>query len=137
MRELVEKEGSDLHITAGSPPRIRVHGKLLPTEHDVLDPERTQRMIYSILNTDQIARFEQNLELDLSFGISGLGRFRTNVFMQRGTIGAVLRVIPMEIPDMASLGLPEELCKRLCRLPRGLSWLPGPRERVSLLRRPL
>ena len=126
MRELVEKEGSDLHLTAGSPPRIRVHGNLIATDHDILIPHDTQRMIYSILNNDQIARFEQNLELDMSFGIAGLGRFRTNVFMQRGTIGAVLRVIPMEVPDMATLGLPEELCQRLCQLPKGLILVTGP-----------
>lgn len=126
LRELVEEEGSDLHLTAGSPPRIRVHGKLLATEHDILMPDSTQRMIYSILNNDQIARFEQNLELDMSFGIGGLGRFRTNVFMQRGTIGAVLRVIPMEIPNMTTLGLPVELCQRLCRLPKGLILITGP-----------
>jgi twitching motility protein PilT len=126
LRELVDKEGSDLHLTAGSPPRIRVHGNLIATDHDILLPDSTQRMIYSFLNNDQIARFEQNLELDMSFGIAGLGRFRTNVFVQRGSIGAVLRVIPMEIPEMSELGLPVELCQRLCHLPKGLILVTGP-----------
>jgi twitching motility protein PilT len=78
------------------------------------------------LSSEQVARFEENLELDFSFGISGLGRFRTNVFRQRGAIGAVLRLIPYEVKDMDELGLPRMLCERLCSLPKGLVLVTGP-----------
>lgn len=122
---LVQRGGSDLHITAGSPPRIRVDGNLVNTEHDVLDPETTQKLVYSILDGEQIARFERDLELDLSFGIQGCGRFRTNVFQQRGAVGSVLRVIPFEIKNFKDLGLPQDLCERLCSYPRGSVLVTG------------
>ena len=122
---LVQNGGSDLHITAGSRPKIRVDGDLQDTDHEVLDPETTQKIVYSILDNDQIARFERDLELDLSFGIRGLGRFRTNCFRQRGAVGAVLRVIPTEIKTFHDLGLPEETCKWLCSLPKGLILVTG------------
>jgi twitching motility protein PilT len=125
LQQLVERGGSDLHITAGSPPRIRVDGRLMPTEHDMLDSDASQKLVYSILDNDQIATFEKNLELDMSFGISGLGRFRTNVFQQRGAIGAVLRIIPWEIKNFGELGLPEKLCTDLCALPKGLVLITG------------
>lgn len=112
-------------MTAGARPKVRIHGALLDTEHDVLDPETTQRLLYSILDNEQIARFEKNWELDLSFGIQGLGRFRTNVFLQRGAVGGVLRVIPYEIKDFKELGLPEAVCKKLCSLPKGLILVTG------------
>lgn len=122
---LVEKGGSDLHLSAGSRPRVRIDGELVETEHDVLDPETTQRLLYAILDDEQIARFEKDWELDLSFGIQGLGRFRTNVFLQRGAVGGVLRVIPYEILTFKDLGLPENVCKRLCALPKGLVLVTG------------
>jgi twitching motility protein PilT len=125
LQQLVERGGSDLHITAGAPPKIRIDGKLISTEHNVLDPETTQRLIYSILDNTQIARFEKDLELDMSFGIGGLGRFRTNVFMQRGAVGSVLRVIPYEIKTFRDLGLDEELCTKLCGIPKGLILVTG------------
>ena len=125
LQRLVEKKGSDLHITAGSPPRLRVDGQLAPVEGDKLTPEDTQNLVYSILNSDQIARFEANLELDLSFGISGLGRFRTNVFMQRGAVAGVLRIIPFDIRNIRDLGLPQKLCEKLCSLPKGLILVTG------------
>jgi len=125
LQELVNRKGSDLHVTAGSPPRIRVDGSLVPLEGDKLSPQDTQNIIYSILTSEQIARFERDLELDLSFGISGLGRFRTNVFLQRGAVGAVLRVIPFEVSSMRELGLPQKLCEKLCCLPKGLILVTG------------
>jgi twitching motility protein PilT len=125
LQMLVDKKGSDLHITAGSAPRMRVDGQLTPVEGDRMTPEETQNLVYGILNSDQIARFEANLELDLSFGISGLGRFRTNVFMQRGAVGAVLRIIPFEIRNIRDLGLPQKLCEKLCVLPKGLILVTG------------
>lgn len=125
LQELVNRKGSDLHVTAGSPPRIRVDGALAPLSGDKLTPQDTQNIIYSILNSDQIAGFERDLELDLSFGISGLGRFRTNVFMQRGAVGAVLRIIPFEVSNMKELGLPQKLCEKLCSMPKGLILVTG------------
>ncbi len=122
---LVQKGGSDLHITAGSPPRIRVDGELKPTGHEVLTPEESQRLAYSILSNEQIAKFEKNLELDLSFGISGLGRFRTNVFKQRGAVGTVMRVIPYDVKSVKELGLPQRLCEQICSKPKGLILVTG------------
>jgi len=122
---LVQRNGSDLHISAASPPRIRVDGKLMPTGHEMLNAEDTQKLVYSILDTDQIARFERNLELDLSFGIEGLGRFRTNVFMQRGAVGCVMRVIPHHVKTFEELGLPRQVCEGLCEQPRGLVLVTG------------
>ncbi len=125
LRIMVERGSSDLHITAGSAPRIRVDGNLIPTEHEVLDAEASEKIIYSILDNDQIAEFEQNLELDLSFGIAGIGRFRTNVFKQRGATGAAIRVIPYEIKSFEDLGLPIDVCSDLCNLPKGLVLVTG------------
>jgi twitching motility protein PilT len=122
---MVERGGSDLHITAGSPPRIRIDGRLLPTDHEALSAESTQKLVYSLLVSDQIARFERELELDFSFGIEGLGRFRTNVFRQRGAVGSVLRLIPTEVLGVEKLGLPVEVCRRLCDLPKGLVLVTG------------
>ena len=122
---LVERGGSDLHITAGSRPKLRLDGVLYDTDHDIFDPETTQRLLYSILDNEQIARFEKNWELDLSFGIQGLGRFRTNVFLQRGAVGGVLRVIPYEIKTFKDLGLPEHVCRNLCSMPKGLILVTG------------
>lgn len=124
-RVLVENDGSDVHITAGSRPKIRIHGELLDTNYDILDPETTQRLLYSVLDNEQVARFEKNWELDLSFGIQGLGRFRTNVFLQRGAVGGVLRIIPYEIKGFKELGLPEKVCTNLCELPKGLILVTG------------
>jgi len=125
VQQLVERGGSDLHIAAGAPPMIRVNGRLISTELEVLDGEATQKLIYSILDNEQILRFEKNWELDMSFGIAGLGRFRTNVFYQRGAIGSVLRVIPYDIKSMAELQLPVDLCERICALQKGLVFVTG------------
>ncbi len=125
LRQLVERGGSDLHISAGAPPMIRISGNLVPTEHGVQLPEDTKALVYSILTTEQIAKFEKNLELDFSFGIKTMGRFRTNVFMQRGAVGAVLRVIPYRVQGFEELGLPRKVCEHLCRQPRGLILVTG------------
>ncbi len=122
---LVERGGSDLHITAGAPPKLRIDGRLISTEHDIMDAEMSQKIVYSVLDNEQIARFEKDLELDMSFGISGLGRFRTNVFQQRGAIGSVLRIIPYEIKSYQQLGLPGSLCEDICSLPKGLVLVTG------------
>ncbi len=125
LRELVDRGGSDLHISAGSPPRIRLHGTLINLTDKKFTPKDTQRLMYSVLDSDQIARFEKELELDLSFGIQKLGRFRTNVFKQRGSVGGVLRLIPYDIKGFGELGLPADLCKWLCSIPRGLILITG------------
>ncbi|MCG3134491.1 MAG: Twitching mobility protein [Planctomycetes bacterium] len=122
---MVQRGGSDLHISAGSPPRVRIDGVLVNTEHDVLTPDMTQRLVYSFLSNEQVALYEKNLELDLSFGIDTLGRFRVNVFMQRGTVAAVLRVIPYEVMSFSELGLPVQVCESLCSLPKGLILVTG------------
>jgi twitching motility protein PilT len=125
VQQLMERGGSDLHISAGSPPMIRINGKLVSTEQEVLDGETTQKLVYSILDNEQILKFEKEWELDMAFGIAGLGRFRTNIFYQRGTVGAVLRAIPYEIKSMVDLGLPQELCEDLCGRPKGLILVTG------------
>ncbi|MHC4859017.1 MAG: type IV pilus twitching motility protein PilT [Planctomycetota bacterium] len=122
---LVQRKGSDLHLSAGSPPKIRIDRKLVNTEHEMLTTDMTQKLVYSILTSEQMARFEKEMELDLSFGIDGLGRFRVNVFQQRGTVAAVLRVIPYEIKGFTELGLPVEVCESLCALPKGLILVTG------------
>jgi len=125
LTELVDTGGSDLHLSAGSAPRIRVDGRLMETEHPKLSGDETKAIAYSILSGDQIARFEKDLELDMSFGVTGLGRFRTNVFVQRGSVGAVLRIIPTDIKNMDQLGLPKMICTDLLSKPKGLILVTG------------
>ncbi len=125
LRVMIERGASDLHISAGSPPRIRVDGLLAPTEFEMLDAEASQRIVYSILDDTQISKFEQEHELDVSFGIAGIGRFRTNVYMQRGATGAAIRVIPYEIATFADLGLPKDVFERVCAIPKGLLLVTG------------
>jgi len=122
---MVQRGGSDLHVTAGSPPKIRIDGSLVNTEHDMLTPDHTKKIAYSVLGADQIAKFERDLELDLSFGIEGLGRFRTNVFQQRGACAAVFRMIPYEIRPFEDLGLPRDVCEQCCSISKGLVLVTG------------
>ena len=122
---MVQRGGSDLHISVGAPPKIRIDGRLCDTEYEVLQPEITKKLIYSVLSADQVAKFEKHLELDFSFGVSNLGRFRTNTFLQRGTIAAVMRVIPFEVYDFETIGLPVKVCEWICNLPRGLVLCTG------------
>ena len=122
---MVQRRGSDLHLSVGAPPKIRVDGNVQDTEYDLLQPEVTKKLIYSVLTPDQVAKFEKNLEIDFSFGVANLGRFRTNAFMQRGTIGAVLRVIPFEVFDFDQIGMPREVCEWICGLQKGLVLCTG------------
>lgn len=122
---MVQRGGSDLHISVGAPPKIRVDGKLVDTEYEPLMPEATKKLIYSVIGPDQVAKFEKNFEIDFSFGVTNLGRFRTNVFMQRGSVAAVLRVIPFEVYDFETIGLPRKVCEWICNLPRGLVLCTG------------
>src|SRR5438445_11206418 len=125
LRKMLEMSGSDLHITTNSPPQVRVHGHLHPLDMPPLTPAETKQLAYSVLTDAQKHRFEENLELDFSFGLKGLARFRGNLFNQRGAVGAVFRVIPFEIKGFDTLGLPA-VVKGLCDTPRGLVRVTGP-----------
>src|SRR6266478_3478502 len=125
LRKMIEHGGSDLHITTNSAPMVRVHGILRPLEYSELTPAETKQLAYSVLTDAQKHRFEENLELDFSFGLKGLARFRGNCFNQRGAVGAVYRVIPFEIKSFQQLNLPA-IVSRLCDKPRGLILVTGP-----------
>ena len=125
LKTLVERGGSDLHITTNSPPMIRVDGDLAPLDFPPLTVPETKQLIYSILTDVQKHRFEENLELDLSFGVKGLARFRGNVFLQRGAVSGVFRQIPYEILGFRELGVPP-VVETLCNKPRGLVLVTGP-----------
>src|SRR5881394_3905944 len=118
--------GSDLHVTTGTPPLVRVHGEIRPLDgYRPLNSSETKQLAYSVLTDAQKHRFEENLELDFSFGLKGLARFRGNCFNQRGAVGAVYRVIPFEIKTFQQLNLPQVI-SRLCDKPRGLILVTGP-----------
>src|SRR5216683_2413299 len=125
LKRMLEMNGSDLHITTNSPPQIRVHGQLQPLDMPPLTPAETKQLAYSVLTDAQKHRFEETLELDFSFGLKGLARFRGNCFNQRGAVGAVYRVIPFEIKTFQQLNLPPIISK-LCDKPRGLILVTGP-----------
>ncbi|WP_297445823.1 type IV pilus twitching motility protein PilT [Desulfurobacterium sp.] len=126
LRELVERGGSDLHLSPGSPPRVRVSGDLIPMEeYEILLPNDTKKLIYSVLTDMQKKRLEEELELDFSFGIENLARFRGNAFYQRSALGGVFRLIPFEIPEFEKLGLPE-VVKSFAHLDQGLVLVTGP-----------
>src|SRR6266545_2827522 len=125
LKTLVEMDGSDLHIATSTPPQIRVHGHLQRLPLPELLPSETKQLVYSVLTDAQKKRFEETLELDFSFGIKGLARFRCNVFSQRGAVGAVYRLIPEKIRTFGELGLPPVLAN-LAERPRGLVLITGP-----------
>jgi twitching motility protein PilT len=125
LKSMVEQGGSDLHVTTNSPPQVRVDGHLKPLSLPPMTPTETKQLAYSILTDNQKHRLEENLEIDLSFGIKGLARFRANIFHQRGAIAAVFRQIPYEIKGFRELGLPA-IIEKLCEKPRGLILVTGP-----------
>src|SRR4030081_3347554 len=126
LHRLSELGGSDLHITTGTAPLVRVHGEIRPLDgYRPLNSSETKQLAYSVLTDAQKHRFEENLELDFSFGVKGLSRFRANIFNQRGAVGAVFRAIPYEIKSFEDLGLPT-VVKDLCNKPRGLVLVTGP-----------
>src|SRR5216110_543470 len=125
LKTMVERGGSDLHITTNSPPQIRIDGKLTPLDMPPLAAPETKQLSYSVLTDAQKHRFEENLELDISFGIKGLARFRANIFNQRGAVAAVYRQIPYEILGFKELGLPP-VVEEICNKPRGLVLVTGP-----------
>ncbi|MDA8083184.1 MAG: type IV pilus twitching motility protein PilT [Nitrospiraceae bacterium] len=124
LKIMIEKGASDLHITTGSPPRLRVDGKLIPIDAPSLNPPDTKALCYSILTDAQKHKFEENNELDLSFGVKGLSRFRGNIFMQRGAVAGAFRTIPFEIKTFQDLGLPE-IVNDLVKKPSGLILVTG------------
>ncbi len=126
LSQVLEKEASDLHLTAGAAPTIRIHGDLKPVEgFDVMEPEELRRMVYAILTQAQRERLEQDLELDLSYSLPGKARFRVNVYFQRDAIGAAFRLIPFAIRKLDELGLPRQVGD-FARLPRGMILVTGP-----------
>ena len=125
LNTMYEKGASDLHITTGIGPTIRVDGSLVPLTTDPLMPQETKRLCYSILTEAQKQRFEEDWELDLSFGVKGLSRFRANIFMQRGAVAGAFRTIPFRVRTFEELGLPS-VVRDLCKKPRGLVLVTGP-----------
>ncbi len=125
LEELVKLDASDLHLTVGAPPVARVDGKLVRMQYDILTPDDTRKLAYSIMNEKQRLKFETTSELDLSFGIAQMSRFRCNVFMQRGNVAVALRQIPYKIKTFEELGLPK-VASELAILPRGLVLVTGP-----------
>src|SRR5919205_3148958 len=117
--ETLERRASDLHITAGAPPTVRVRGRLTPLEeYPVLTPTDTREIVYSILTNDQRQRLETDWQVDLAYSIPGRARFRVNAYFQRASLGAAFRLIPSQMPTLASLGLPPVL-EDFTKKPRG------------------
>ncbi|MCA2978251.1 MAG: type IV pilus twitching motility protein PilT [Myxococcaceae bacterium] len=125
LKAMVEKGASDLHITTGSSPQLRIDGELMPLKTAALTPVETKQLCYSILTDAQKHSFEENNELDLSFGVKGLSRFRANIFMQRGAVAGAFRTIPFKILTFQELGLPPVVAE-LSKKPRGLILVTGP-----------
>jgi len=125
LEEMVKMDASDLHLTVGSPPVARVDGKLVRMAYDPLTPEMTKKLAYSIMNEKQRLKFETASELDLSFGIENMSRFRCNVFVQRGNVAVALRQIPYKVKTFEELGLPK-VVSEFAKLPRGLVLVTGP-----------
>jgi twitching motility protein PilT len=126
LRLMIERGGSDLHITVGSPPGLRLRGELVAVENvKTLTPRDTMEMILNLLSEEQRRKFETELELDFAYSIPGVSRFRANVFQQRNSMAAVFRVIPLHIPTIEELQLPQ-VCAYLAERPRGLVLVTGP-----------
>lgn len=125
LQEMIEKKASDLHITAGVPPMLRVDGVIHKTNHPVTTPEISKQIAYSVLTEEQQKRFENEKELDFSFGVQGLSRFRANVYQQRGVTSVAIRQIPFEILDFGKLGLPP-VVKTFADKQKGLILVTGP-----------
>lgn len=125
LRLVVERGASDLHLAVGVPPILRIDGQLMPTNYEKLTQTDSQRLVYDILTDEQIQRFEADLQLDFSYSLAKVSRFRVNVFRDKGTVAAAFRVIPTRIPTIRELGLPVIL-EELSRKPRGLILVTGP-----------
>ncbi|RYZ73565.1 MAG: PilT/PilU family type 4a pilus ATPase [Proteobacteria bacterium] len=125
LKTMVDQNASDLHITVGVPPEFRISGNMVKVKTDGLTPQDTKELCYQVLTDSQKAEFERNLELDFSFGIKDVARFRGNIFLQRGSVAAVFRRIPVKIPDWDEIGVPNVL-KEVIKRPNGLVLVTGP-----------
>jgi twitching motility protein PilT len=125
LKTMIDNGASDLHITTGSPPRLRIDGRLVPLRTEPLTPVETKQLCYSVLTDAQKHIFEEENELDLSFGVKNLARFRANVYLQRGAVAAAFRQIPFQIRTLDELGLPPIIAE-VARRPRGLILITGP-----------
>lgn len=125
LKAMIEKGASDLHVSTGTAPQIRVDGQMQVLNTEPLSPAETKQLCYSVLTDSQKRQFEEESELDLSFGVKGLSRFRGNIFMQRGAVAGAFRAIPFEIKSFEDLGLPT-VVRALSRKPRGLILVTGP-----------
>ncbi|HEX5061844.1 MAG TPA: type IV pilus twitching motility protein PilT [Kofleriaceae bacterium] len=125
LKAMLDKGASDLHVTAGSPPRLRIDNELVRLQTDPLGPVDTKTLCYSVMNDAQKLRFEEDLEIDFSFGIRGLARFRANVYMQQSCVAGAFRLVPYQIIPLEELGLPG-VVSDLCEKPRGLVLVTGP-----------
>jgi twitching motility protein PilT len=125
LRAMIEKGASDMHITTGAPPLLRVDGSVVPLKLEPLTPIETKQLCYSVLTEEQKIQFERNKELDLSFGVKNLSRYRANIFMQRGAVSGAFRAIPFKILSFDELGLPPVVAE-LTKRPRGLVLVTGP-----------
>jgi twitching motility protein PilT len=125
LKAMVDMGASDLHITSGAPPQVRIDGQVKALQHPPLQPAETKQLCYSILTDAQKRKFEEENELDLSFGVKGLARFRGNVYLQRGALAGAFRLIPYKFLSFEQLGLPP-VVRELARKPRGLVLVTGP-----------
>ena len=125
LKVMIDRGASDLHVTTGSPPQLRIDGSLVPLKTPPLDPIETKQLCYSVISEEQTVRFEKTNELDFSFGVRGLSRFRANLFMQRGAVAGAFRTIPFKVLTFEELGLPA-VVSNLANLPRGLVLVTGP-----------
>jgi twitching motility protein PilT len=125
LKTMIERGASDLHISTGSPPQVRIDGKLIPLDLPPLTPAEAKRLCYSVLTEAQKHRYEEDNELDLSFGVKDLSRFRANIFMQRGSVAGAFRSIPFKVFTFDELGLPPAM-QELSNKPRGLILVTGP-----------
>jgi len=125
LKAMTDKGASDLHVTAGSPPRLRIDNELVRLQTDALTPVDTKTLCYSVMNDAQKLRFEEDLEIDFSFGIRGMARFRANVYLQQSCVAGAFRIVPYQIMPLEDLGLPPVVIE-LCDRPRGLVLVTGP-----------
>lgn len=125
LKKMSERNASDLHLTTGSPPLFRIDGRLIPSDAETLSPEQVQKLVYSIMNEAQKKIFEQKKEVDFSFGVQNLSRYRANVFLQRGCCTCAIRQIPYTIKPLTELGLPP-IVGKLTERPNGLVLVTGP-----------
>ncbi|MGH7726971.1 MAG: type IV pilus twitching motility protein PilT [Candidatus Eiseniibacteriota bacterium] len=125
LEDMIQRKSSDLHITAGVPPEFRIDGAISPSEYEILTPEMTAQLAYSVLSDEQRKKFETTRELDFSFGIKGLSRFRANVYLQRGVVSMAIRQIPYEIMSFEALGLPTSV-REFTNRTKGLVLVTGP-----------